>query len=345
MTHMAPTTESAQRNDLMPQTPGVAGRCGYLSLLLLALLLPFSWGCNKSAPQSNGRLRIAVIPKSMSHVFWTSVEAGAKKAGEELDVEIIWKAPIKEDDRAQQIELVQQFVADEVSGIVLAPLDSQALVGPVKASAQAGVPVVIIDSGLNAQQGTDYISFVGTNNELGGTLGGEKLAEILGGKGDVVLLRYAEGSASTTDRERGFTNAIAQHPEIHIISDNQYAGTTSGEAQDRALNMMDALKAANGIFCPNESSTDGMLQALRKEGVIGNVKFVGFDASPPLVEALSKGEIDGLVVQNPYMMGYLGVKAMVDHLRGTTVEPVIDTGVNVVTRDIMNDPEIRPLLP
>lgn len=341
------STTTARREFALRQWPVI-----FLLLTLTAACRPTRDEASPAVPGDSAttaatreKLRIAVIPKSMSHVFWTTVESGAKQAGTELGVEILWKAPIKEDDREAQIKLMQQFVADRVSGIVLAPLDARALVGPVKAATAAGIPVVIIDSGLDAQQGTDYVTFVGTNNELGGQLGGAKLADILGGSGKVVVLRYAEGSASTTDRERGCLSALATHPGIEIISQNRFAGTTSGDAQIVAFNMMDVLKQADGIFCPNESSTDGMLQALRKENLTGKVKFVGFDASPPLVEALAQGEIDALVVQNPQQMGYLGVRSIVEHLQGKPLEPVIDTGVNVVTRDTMNDPQIKPLLP
>ncbi len=312
------------------------GERGLWAAILLASLV----GCGTSSPETSsqqasqaGTLRIAVIPKSTAHMFWNSVESGAKDAAQELGVEIVWKAPIKESDRAGQIQLVQQMTADNIDGLVLAPLDSRALVGPVRAAAQAGKPVVVIDSGLEAESGRDYISFVATNNRLGGQLGGEKLVELLAGKGKVVLLRYMAGSASTSEREEGFLAAIADQAGIEILSENRYAGTTSGEAQIAALNLIDVLKQADGVFCPNESSTDGMLQALRKEGVTGQVKFVGFDASPPLIEALKQGEIDALVVQDPYKMGYLGVQTLVAHLRGETVEPLIDTGVQVVTRE------------
>lgn len=315
---------------------------------LLATLCLIAVGCTSSESTTDtnepAKRRIAVIPKSTSHMFWNAVEAGAKKAGEELGVEIIWKAPIKESDRAGQIQLVQQLAADNIDGMVLAPLDSKALVGPVSAASSSGIPVVIIDSGLEAKQGKDFVSFVATDNQLGGRLGGEKMVELLGGKGKVVLLRYMAGSASTANREAGFLEAIASATDIEVISDNRYAGTTAGEAQVSALNMIDVLKSADGIFCPNESSTDGMLQALRKEGVTSDIVFVGFDASTPLVEALRQGEIQALVVQNPYKMGYEGVKTVVAHLDGNAVDPLIDTGVAVVTRENMDDPEIKPLL-
>lgn len=291
-----------------------------------------------------GPISIAVIPKGTTHVFWNSVKAGAEAAGAELGVEIIWKGPLTENDRSEQIKVVQQFVAQGVSGIVLAPLDQKALLGPVRSAMQKGIPVVVIDSGLWGHAGEDYISFVATDNREGGRLGGEKLAELIGGKGKVVLLRYATGHASTTQREEGFLEAVTKHEAIEIISKDQEAGATAGEAQRKALQMMNRLREADGIFCPNESSTLGMLQALRQERLAGKKVFVGFDASPPLIEALMNDEVDALVVQNPYRMGYLGVKQLVAHLKGEPVDQLVDTGVAVVTKDNINDPEILKMV-
>jgi ribose transport system substrate-binding protein len=306
----------------------------------------FSTSLAQDRPASGGGspLRIAVIPKGTTHVFWKSVEAGAQKAGQELGVEIIWKGPLKENDRAQQIQVVQQFVSQGVSGIVLAPLDYKALVGPVKSAADKKIPVVIFDSALEGRPGSDFVSFVATNNEKGGQLGGQALDRLLSGKGKVVLMRYQVGSASTDERERGFLGAIRQNRDVAVISDNRYAGATAGEAKTTALNLIDQLKQADGVFCPNESSTLGMLLALRQEGLAGKLKFVGFDASPPLVEALKTGEIHALVIQNPRKMGYLAVRTLVQHINGEKVEPAIDTGVALVTKENMDTPEIRALI-
>ena len=318
--------------------------------MLAKLLAVIAIGLSLSAParaQNAGggeKKRIAVIPKGTTHVFWKSVEAGAKKAGEELGVEIIWKGPLKENDRSQQIQVVQQFVSQGVSGIVLAPLDYKALVGPVKASQEKKIPVVIFDSGLDGKPGTDFVSFVATNNLKGGEMGGKELGRLLGDKGKVVVLRYQAGSASTDEREKGFLDAVKAAKEISVISDNRYAGATAGEAKSQALNMLDDIRKADGVFCPNESSTLGMLLALRQEGLAGKIKFVGFDASPPLVEALQKGEIHALVVQNPRKMGYLGVKTIVAHINGEKVEATIDTGVALITKENLNTPEIKALL-
>lgn len=289
-------------------------------------------------------LRIAVIPKGTTHVFWKSIEAGAQAAGKELGVEIAWKGPLKENDRAQQIAIVERMINEGVAGIVLAPLDFDALARPVSLAAQKKIPVVIFDSALRGTPGKDFVSYVATNNSKGGTLGGEHLTTLISGKGRVVLLRYQVGSASTMEREEGFLSAIAKAPGITVVVNNRFAGATSGEAKTAAMNMIDKLKEADGIFCPNESSTFGMLLALRQTNLAGKVRFVGFDTSPPLVEGLAQGEIDALVAQNPVRMGHDAVVALVTHLRGGKVESVVDTGVRLITRENLNDPDVKLLL-
>jgi|YelNatPaOPRAMG01_1025707.scaffolds.fasta_scaffold24724_3 ribose transport system substrate-binding protein len=290
---------------------------------------------------------IAVIPKGTTHEFWKSVHAGALQAGQELGVEILWKGPLREDDREDQIKVVEDMITRGVAGIVLAPLDDTALRAPVANAVRAGIPVVIIDSDLKSDK---HVSFVATDNKRGGYLGGQQLVALLGGAGRVVMLRYQEGSASTANREQGFLDAMKEHPHIEVVSANQYGGATTETAYKASENLLARFKAGegklgiDGIFCPNESTTFGMLRALQDGGSAGKVKFVGFDASSKLVEALKQGEIHALVVQNPVRMGYLGVKTMVHHLRGQKVERRVDTGVAVVTRDNMTAPSAREVL-
>lgn len=292
------------------------------------------------------RLQIAVIPKGSTHEFWKSVRAGAEEAGAELGVEIIWKGPMREDDREDQIKVVEDFTTRRVDGIVLAPLDDTALRLPVDNAQQAGIPVVIIDSGLKDVR---TVSFVATDNMEGGRKAGKRLGERVA-DGSVVMLRYQIGSASTMERESGFMEAIGGFPGVKVASENQYGGATTETAQKASENLLarfknpDGTLGIQGIFTPNESTTFGMLRVLQDMGLAGKVTFVGFDASPKLVEALVNGEIDALVLQNPRKMGYLGVKTMVAHLRGEQVEERIDTGATLVTKDNMNDPDIAPLL-
>jgi ribose transport system substrate-binding protein len=322
--------------------------CG-VSLLLIA-------GCNSSsstAPSgspstsgtpANGKLTIAVIPKGTTHVYWKSMEAGARKAGNELGATIVFKGPVKESDRAQQISIVEQFVTDGTSAIVLAPLDETALVKPVRNAKAKKIPVVIIDSALKGKAGEDFVSFVATNNFQGGVLAGEQMVKLLGGKGKVAVLRYQEGSAATIDREEGFLSVIKKNPGITVLVSNRFGGATVGEAKNTALNLVDPLRAADGVFASNESSSSGMLLALRQIGVAGKVKFVGFDSAPLLVEGLRKGDIEALIVQNPAKMGYEGVKAAVAAIKGEKVATSIDTGAAVVTKENLDTPEIKALL-
>ncbi len=294
------------------------------------------------AQATQKKLTFAVIPKGTTHEFWKSIHAGAVKAGRELGIEIIWKGPQREDDRELQIQVVEDFVSKKVDGIVLAPLDDKALVRPVGDAMKKKIPVVIIDSGL---QGKDYVSFVATDNYKGGLLGGERLGEVMGGKGKAILLRYQEGSASTMERERGFLDAMKKKfPGVQIVSDNQYGGATAELAYQKSENLLNRFPDVEGIFCPNESTTFGMLRALTDAGKAGKVKFVGFDSSEKLIQGLRDGNIHGLVQQNPFKMGELGVKTLAAHLKSEKVEPAIDTGVMVVSKENMDQPEVSRLL-
>jgi ribose transport system substrate-binding protein len=212
--------------------------------------------------------RVMVIPKGTTHEFWKTIHAGALKAANELgNVEVIWQGPLKEDDRTQQIDLMRSAVASGVDGIVLAPLDAKALVDPVEQAVAKGIPVLIFDSGIQTKK---MVSYVATNNYNGGVLAAERLGKLLNGEGRIILLRYAVGSESTEQREKGFVDTIAKNfPKITYLSDDQYAGATSDSAQRISQNLVTRYRGQiDGIFCPNESSTLGMLRALEGAGLL-----------------------------------------------------------------------------
>lgn len=295
-----------------------------------------------------GPIRIAVIPKGTTQEFWKSIHAGALQAADELaaegtSVEVIWKGPIREDDREQQIQVVEGFLSQGVQGIVLAPLDDRALVRPVEEAGKVGIPVVIIDSGL---QTTQIVSFVATDNRQGGRLAGDRLGEVLNGAGRVLMLRYLEGSASTHEREEGFLEEMAaKYPGIEIVSSDQYAGPTRETAKRAAENVLNRYGAElDGVFTPNESSTLGMLLALQDIDRAGKLPFVGFDSGEMEIQAVRDGQLQGIVLQNPTRMGYLGVMTIVKHLKGEPVDARIDTGVMLVTPDNIDSPEAKQLL-
>ena len=322
---------------------------GKIISIALMLTTVAAFGCNRSVSKSaKKKLTIAVIPKGTSHEFWKSIHAGAIKASRELstqgnDVEVIWKGPLREDDREQQIQVVEGFTSQGVDGIVLAPLDNRALVRPVEEAKSANVPTVIIDSGLDSNS---IVSFVATDNRKGGMLAADRLGQLLSGKGKVILLRYAEGSASTQDREDGFLQEIKQKfPGIELISSDQYAGATRDTAKRASENLLNRFgEEVQGIFCPNESTTAGMLLALQDIGKAGKVMFVGFDTSQTFIDAMRAKQLHGIVVQNPFNMGYLGVRTMVESLQGKTVDKRIDTGVTMITSDNLDAADTQTLL-
>lgn len=314
-------------------------------VVVVCLALAAACGGNKQATSS--KLTIAVIPKGTSHMFWQSIHAGANRAGQELGVEVIWRGPLREDERDSQISEVEGFISRGVSGIALAPLDEVALVGPVEDAVARKIPVVIFDSGLRSD---DYVSFVATDNVEGGRLGGERLVESMKGKGKVVLLRYAEGHDSTGKREEGFLQAMKAHPEIQVISSNQYVGADVEGAYKKTESILSSYKKpdgtidVDGIFCVNESSSFAAMRVLQDNRWVGKVHFVGFDASANLIKGLQDGVLDGIVLQDPVRMGYLAVKTLVAHIRGEKVEKRIDTGVHVATKENMDQPGMRELV-
>jgi len=318
----------------MKRWPHIVVAAGAVALFVVA--------CGGGESAAGGRSRIPVTPKGTTHEFWKSIHAGAAKAAAELEVEILWMGPAREDDRDDQIKVVENMISRRVDGIVIAPLDDRALVRPLADAAREGIPVVVIDSGLDWD---GMVSFVATDNRAGGVLGARALGERMGGRGEALMMRYMEGSASTIEREKGFLETMAaEFPGIEIVSSNQYAGATVESATQTAENLLINHPALDGIFCPNESSTFGMLLALRSDGRAGDVHFVGFDAGEKLIEGLEEGAIEGLVVQNPFRMGEDGVRTIVAHLARETVPERIDTGVVVVTSGNVGEAGIQDLL-
>ena len=307
-------------------------------LWIAAALFPLVLaGCKDKGRSKPG---IAVIPKGTAFTFWQSVHAGARAAGDEFGYQIYFNGPERETDRERQIQIVEDFIVQKVDGIVLAPLDRKALVPSVLKLARLKIPCVIIDSDIETDQ---FVTFAATVNYQGGVLAARRMGEILSGKGKIVVLKYTQGSGSTTERENGFIETIQKEfPGIQIV-DTRYALDTVETALQATEDLLTRNRDLQGLFAPNISSSVGALRA-RFSQKRTEVKMVGFDAEKALVEAVRAGQIDGLVVQNPYRMGYEGVKAVVDTLKGRAVPRRIDTGVRVVTQANMGDPDVKELL-
>jgi ribose transport system substrate-binding protein len=337
----------------------------WFAAAVVALGLALLCGCPASGPSTSGpsrqpsagatadssrssagkKYQIAVIPKGTTHVFWKSVHAGAENAARELgNVQVFWKGPILENDTDGQISVVQDFITKQVDGIVLAPNDSQSLVASVQQAKEAGIPTVIFDSGLDDEE--TIVSYVATDNYRGGVLAAERLGEVLGGKGGVIMMRYKQGSESTEQREKGFLETLEKEfPGIDVLSSNQYSGTTPESSLDVAQQLLTKYgDEVDGAFAVCEPNGAGMLGALEAQELAGKVTFIGFDPSEVLIDAMRAGKLHGIVLQDPVKMGYLGVKTMVAHLEGQPVEKRIATGEYIATPENMDTPEMAKLL-
>ena len=317
-------------------------------ILVVSLAAMSLFAACKSDKGLSKHFTIAVVPQGSTHEFWKSIHAGANKASRDLaglglEVSVLWKGPLREDDREQQVQVVEGFLSQGINGIVLAPFDRRALVRPVEEAKRAGIPTIVIDSALDSD---DVVSFLASDNYHGGELAADLMGKLLAGKGKVLMLRYQEGSASTEAREQGFLEKMkSSYPNIALLSSNQYAGATRDTAKRAAENLLNRYgDQIQGMFTPNESSTAGTLLALEDINKAGKIVFLGFDSSEPFLKAMREGKLQGIVVQNPFRMGEWGVKTMVDHLLGRPVPKKIDTGVQLITLENLDSPESRQLL-
>jgi ribose transport system substrate-binding protein len=311
-----------------------------LAILVSLFALLIITACNRSAADKSQKV-IAVIPKGVSHSFWLTVKAGADAAGKDLNVQIDWNGPSRETDIAGQINFVENAINRRVDGIVLAPSHGDSLVQMVQRANREGIPVTIFDSGISTD---NYLSYVATDNREGGVVAARRMGERLGGKGKVAILGVKKGSVSTDEREEGFAATIKeQFPGIEIAQ-FLYGEADASKSLQAAEDILTGHPDLNGMFASNESSTVGAVRAIRQRNLANKVVLVGFDATPDLVNNVREGAIDSLVLQNPFKMGYEGVKTVVEKLNGREPQKRIDTGVKLLTKENIDTPEIQQLI-
>lgn len=324
-----------------------------VAMLLTLLVIGFS-GCKKESSGEGGGAsgkRIAVIAKSTVNAFWKAVEVGAREAATVEGVEIIWTGPDAETNHTQQANMVDNMVNRGVAGIVLAPTNVDALVRPVESAVARGVPVIIIDSPVNTSK---PVSVISTDNYAAGRQAADALIKAIGDNrkngGKVIMLRFLEGSGSTEAREKGFADRIKEEPGLTLV---ESAYTKGGGSTTDAADTADALLRrftqdnelkVDGIFASNQPTAIGMLRKLdqfRAQGVKIDCQYVGFDAHEVLLAGIRDGKIAAIVTQDPKRMGFLGVQAMVRHLRGEQIEPTVATATATVTRENIDQPDIK----
>ena len=294
-------------------------------------------GCGRQGGQ---KPRILVSPKGLTHSFWPTVKAGADSAAREFGAEIIWKGPSLETDIAGQIAIIEDYINKKVDAIVMAACDEQALVPVIEKADAAGIPVITIDSGVKSDIPR---SFIATDNVAAARKAADVLCELIGDEGEVACIPFVPGAATSIMREQGFKEGLKNHPKVKLVA-VQYSQSEVATAMAVTENILTAHPELEGIFAANEPGAIGAGQALISRGLAGKVKLVGFDAAPNEIQALQKGVIQALIVQDPFKMGYLGVKYALEVLQGKEIPKRVDIGVYVVTQDNLNDPEIRRLL-
>ncbi len=297
---------------------------------------------NVAAPAptpSGGVKRIAVVPKGMVHDFWLTVKAGADAAAKKGGAEVLWKGPSSETQIAEQVAILEDFINQKVDAIVMAACDAKGLIPTVQKAVDAKIPVITIDSGIDSDL---PVSFVATDNVKGAAAAGKTLARLIGEKGTVGMIPFVAGAGTSNLREKGFKEEIAKHPMVEL-GPILYSESDVAKGMQATEDMLTAARIA-GIFAANEPGAVGAAQALEQKGLAGKVKLVAFDAAPSEIEALKKGTIQALIVQNPFRMGYDGVATALQVIKGEQVPKRIDTGVTIVTKENLNKPEVRKLL-
>jgi len=308
-----------------------------LFLTVMLLIIIFYINCLNRESQ---KLRILVAPQSVVASFWVTVKAGADSAGKELGIDVIWKGPPTEADVDNQISILEDYINQGIDAIVLAALDSKALIPIVKRAVSRNIAMILIDSGIDSD---DPASFIATDNVLGANMAARMLAKLIGFRGKVALIPFFPGTSTSIHREKGFKEEIAKYPDIELVA-VQYSQNDMAVAMAVTENILTAFPDIDGIFAANEPGAIGASQAILARGLAGKVKIVGFDAAPNEIDALKKNIIQALIVQNPFKMGYLGVKYAVDVIHGKKVPERVNTGVTIVTNENLYNDEIQKLL-
>ena len=317
-------------------------RAAIFNSLLIALGLPVV----SSQPEPL-ELSIAVVPKGTDRERWRAIHEGALKASEELAgegvrVNVLWKGNLAS-KRDKQIQVVDTFTGQRLSGILVASFDENRVAGDIRIDRNAELPMVYIDSGWDADR---PISYVATDNFQGGAVAADRIGQLIEGVGNVIMLRHRQGDSNAEAREAGFIERIKRsYPSIRLLSIDQYSGETASEARRASEYLLNLYgRRVNAIFASSQLGTDSMLRTLRDFGLAGEVFLVGHEASDASLEAVRAGEVHGLLVTNPYRMGYLAVSTLVDLIQGGNSPTIVDTGVTLVTIANIESLEVQEAL-
>jgi ribose transport system substrate-binding protein len=303
-------------------------------------------GVMQAAPASAADVTIPIIVKDTTSFYWQIVLAGARKAGKDLGVKVPELGAQAETDVNGQISILENAVAGNPAAIVISPTEFKALGKPIDEAA-AKVKIIGIDSGADSKA---FTSFLTTDNVQGGRVAADGLAAAIGAanggkiEGKVALITALPGAGSLEQRAQGFKEQLkAKYPGLQLVAD-KYADGQATTGLNIATDLITANPDLKGIFASNLIMAQGVGQAVAENNLGGKVALIGFDSDEKLIKFLNDGVISGLVVQDPYRMGYDGIKTALAASKGEKVEANVDTGANLVTKANMKEPKIDALL-
>jgi len=275
--------------------------------------------------------RFALIVKTLDNPFWLEVKKGAEDAAKETGINLVVKSPSKEVDLALQLTMVEDSITKKMDAILLAPADSKAIIPAIEKANAANVPVVTVDT---AADGGKVVSFIATDNPKAAEMAGEFVAEKIGKKGKVAVLVGVPGHQTARDRREGFLKVMAKYPGIKVVAER-----AADWEQAKALTATEDILRANSdivaIFSGNDLMAAGAAQAIAEVNKTGKILNVTFDLGVGC-KMLADGTLDAAITQFPYLMGNWGVKYAIAYLEGKPVDPRIDTGVDIVTKENMS---------
>lgn len=301
-------------------------------ILAVAMVACMFAGCSKDNNKTDAK-EILVIVKNSTAPFWISVMDGAKAAGAELGYTVTCKTPVDTAEGSgneQQSNLCEEAIVSGVSCVVLAPVDSEAIVPATKKINEAGIPIVNLNTKISDD--TQYKTFCGLENINQGYNTAKAMFELMNGEGKIFIIEGSTGAQTSIDRVKGFEKALAEYPNIEVVA-QQSANYSRADALNVVQNLLQAHPDVNAILCCNDEMALGSAEAIDAANLTGTIKVAGQDANDDAVAALKEGKITVTSFGNPYMQGYTAVKAAVDVLEGKNVDAFYEVETVVVTKE------------
>jgi ribose transport system substrate-binding protein len=294
-------------------------------IVAIAALACLAAGCRREgASQRN----IALVTKALDSEFWQMVKTGAEEAARlHPEIALTIQAPQREINIDQQVSILEDLILRQVSALAVAPAGVAEVVPALDKARAAGIPVLLVDTDAPWPH---KLSYIGTDNRLGGKLAGEFLVKQLGGRGRVALIRGVLGVSTHEDRIAGFQEAVAAAPGIRLVT-TQPANSERQTAMTVMENILTSHANLDGVFVTSDQMALGAMEAIAARRLSGKVVLVGFDAGQEAVRAVKSGQMSAVVAQHPYEMGRRAVEAAVQAVRGEPVARRIDTGTTLVT--------------